>query len=168
MKNIILLTLSLIIILFSCQNENKENIALKNNNDSKSDLEDIKSKLLNQQKSSEIKDTSFTNSESKTEHKKVHKIENSKLIAKKEKLKVKKEKIIEEKFKKSSYNKMNCKDMIIKYKTIIEEFKNSGNEELLLWKDTNDPIYKFCYEKHTAVFDSLEKVENSLFQDDQY
>ena len=131
--------------------------------------DNIKNLILNDDIAANM-DTALVTNQSVTDSKskEVSTIKETEEVKKaKEKLTQKKEEEIEKKMQKSTYKEMNCTKMIIKYKNIIEEFKKTGNEELLLWKDTNDPIYKFCYEKHTTVFDSLERLENEIGNNDE-
>jgi len=160
MKKIILFAICLLIILISCQNETKSEMLEDKNTKSESTLVNIKSSILNHD-TSEIPEPVNEN----INNEKIivdNKDKNTVVTEKKKELKQKKEKVIEKKYKNSIYKKMNCKEMILKYENILKEFKKTGNEELLLWKDSNDPIFKFCYEKNKIVFDSLERIENEL------
>ena len=168
MKYLILILFLFALFLNSCKNDNSSIPDVKKNEDIS--LDNIKNSLLKKD-TVQIKENSIDSSgiivKPKTSNTpSIHETEK----VKKQKLKLaeKKAKVIEQKIKESSYKELNCEKMIVKYKNIIEEYKKTKNEELLLWKDTNDPIYKFCYEKHTAVFDSLERIENSLFENEQY
>jgi len=168
MKYLILILFLFALFLNSCKNDNSSIPDVKKNEDIS--LDNIKNSLLKKD-TVQIKENSIDSSgiivKPKTSNTpSIHETEK----VKKQKLKLaeKKAKVIVQKIKESSYKELNCEKMIVKYKNIIEEYKKTKNEELLLWKDTNDPIYKFCYEKHTAVFDSLERIENSLFEDEQY
>ena len=98
---------------------------------------------------------------------KEHEAEKLMINKKKTELRKRKREFIKSKFEKSKYKGMTCEELINKYKEIINEYQKTKNVELLLWKDSNDPIYAHCYSLHRSVFDSLESIENSVETDEE-
>lgn len=165
-QKLLFINLFAILIFLSCNGNSNENNKQVNSN-SEITLENIKKEIIQNDSSILKSDTNFKNDKNTTKTKKSI-TENENVKKQSLKLQQKKAKIIEEKFKNSKYKNLDCKTLIQKYKSILEEVKSTGNEELLLWKDGNDPIYKMCYQRYTEVFDSLERVENKLGDDLNY
>lgn len=158
MKHQYLIYIFLSLILFSCK-EDKEIYVEKSKNQQ---VEDIKSLLLDKVEEKVIDSVNFDKTEIESELISKNKEVSKEISEKKKVLKIKKEQVLNEKILNSKYKDMNCVQLISKYKSVLLELEKTGNEELILWKDSNDPIFKFCYEKNKIVFDSLERVENEI------
>lgn len=148
------LTLIIIsILLLGCKNKDEE--ALK-----KPTLDNITDCFANKDSLSDIEMSPLIDYNGKSNSKL---IDNEKLKEKKEALIERKKEVIKEKNAKSKLKNIDdCQQVIAKYREVLKQFEKTKDIKLLKWKDNNDPIYHFCYEKYKTEFDSLERIENAI------